>query len=802
MQQTIRKQFISEISKDVLAGMSGRTRKFVISTSGVDRDNDTIDQSGWNLANYKANPVVLWAHDYSQLPIARAVDIHVEGNNLVAMAEFADHAFADTVLRLIDGGFLRATSVGFKPTKAVENVERGGYDFKAQELLEFSVVPVPANPQALITMGIDEQTDADLGVIRKWAAGWLKADKERVTVKAEAPDFNDSEDDPIRWNRSLTKTFDVDGEPLQAHKLEYTWVSRFLDTPVKDLYETTTQVGGAKVGSFLAALEDGLAGFKTASVRNFNYAGEKEVPPVYETMQLNSKLSRSFLVEGVRFMSGNLKMVLKVQPSWAGIALTGYIERGGADELCKFLNETHARAATYKFLKGEAFAVSGEFLQRDGTSWDDLVLGFTNIDPIQRTVKLLNEQGGEMEARGMILMGPPGTGKTLAGRVMMNEAKDTTFIWVSQRDMTRMGSFGGITQAFDLASENAPAIVLLEDVDNAISYQTDLLKTELDGLKKKKGVVTVLTTNFPEQLPKALIDRPGRFHDVLSLSLPDETIRRAMLAKWAPDATVETLDKLATDTLGMSGAHLRELVRFANVIRTQDGADLDDALTRAFDKVKEQREIIDAARAERVYRSVKALAADSPVLTQRTKVGELEVELSVGGDALERLERVAKALDKHLGSGEGTCSRCETVGGLCASLCAKCVTDVNAWDSESLLARVASFVKEAKAGRVLSRANESRVRQAKEMLDEVLTQLETAAEEEKDEAVVVLELSEPDDELVLELSGDAPTTGGDVFDVDPDQLRQLVVAAMAESISGAVRDATTSSLARLRGRVD
>ena len=151
MSGTIRKQFgDTEITR--ATGPSDRVRRFVISTPGVDRDNDTIDAQGWLLDNYKRNPVVLWAHDYSQLPLGKALDVRVEGRRLVSEAEFAEHPLADTVLKLIDGGFLRATSVGFKPVRFERNVERGGIDFKEQELLEFSVVPVPANPEAVTLM--------------------------------------------------------------------------------------------------------------------------------------------------------------------------------------------------------------------------------------------------------------------------------------------------------------------------------------------------------------------------------------------------------------------------------------------------------------------------------------------------------------------------------------------------------------------------------------------------------------------------------------------------------------------------
>jgi HK97 family phage prohead protease len=140
----IRKQFDT-----VIRSVRDRVRRFVISTGAVDRDNDTIDPLGWLLDNYRKNPVVLWAHDYKGLPLAKAVDVRVEGTRLVADAEFADHDFANTVLRMIDGGFLRATSVGFRPHKSVRNEQRGGVDYIAQELLEFSVVPVPANAEAV-----------------------------------------------------------------------------------------------------------------------------------------------------------------------------------------------------------------------------------------------------------------------------------------------------------------------------------------------------------------------------------------------------------------------------------------------------------------------------------------------------------------------------------------------------------------------------------------------------------------------------------------------------------------------------
>jgi HK97 family phage prohead protease len=167
----LRKQFVDvEIGK--AEGQGDRVRRFCISTGSVDRDNDTIAVGGWKMDNYRKNPVVLWAHDYSALPVGKALSVNVEGDKLVSVMEFADHDMANTVMRLVDGGFLRATSVGFRPMKYALNEERRGFDFMEQELLEFSIVPVPANAEALIEA---RSAGVDLTAIKGWAEGVIKA---------------------------------------------------------------------------------------------------------------------------------------------------------------------------------------------------------------------------------------------------------------------------------------------------------------------------------------------------------------------------------------------------------------------------------------------------------------------------------------------------------------------------------------------------------------------------------------------------------------------------------------------------
>lgn len=151
----LRKRFAVQVRE-----VGERTLRFVISTADLDRDGDTIAVEGWQLDNFRANPVVLFGHDYRSLPVARAINTRVENGSLVSEARFAtaeEYPFADQVFRLYKGGFMRAVSVGFLPVewKQAQGQERPyGIDFLKQELLEFSCVVVPSNPNALVAAGL------------------------------------------------------------------------------------------------------------------------------------------------------------------------------------------------------------------------------------------------------------------------------------------------------------------------------------------------------------------------------------------------------------------------------------------------------------------------------------------------------------------------------------------------------------------------------------------------------------------------------------------------------------------------
>jgi HK97 family phage prohead protease len=135
-----------------------RTATFVASDETVDRYGDIVSLDGWDLANFRRNPIFLWMHSQYQ-PIGKVKKIGVEGDKLLATVKFfdkGDSKTADDLWQLVKKRQLRAVSVGFtvksdadlEPIRD-ENERITGWRFLKQELLELSLVSVPANPNAL-----------------------------------------------------------------------------------------------------------------------------------------------------------------------------------------------------------------------------------------------------------------------------------------------------------------------------------------------------------------------------------------------------------------------------------------------------------------------------------------------------------------------------------------------------------------------------------------------------------------------------------------------------------------------------
>ena len=133
-----------------------REAEFVASTDAIDSYDEIVEQT-WKLDRYNGNPVVLFAHQSRELPIGQAVSCGVVDGKLRVNVRFASEKAnpqAEHVWQSVKEGTLRAVSVGFRP-HTVRSEKRDGKDVYVladNELHEISVVPVPANPEALALM--------------------------------------------------------------------------------------------------------------------------------------------------------------------------------------------------------------------------------------------------------------------------------------------------------------------------------------------------------------------------------------------------------------------------------------------------------------------------------------------------------------------------------------------------------------------------------------------------------------------------------------------------------------------------
>lgn len=145
---------LKHVPHQIKAGTVDRenfTIDFVLSSGAVDRHGEVIDQAGWKLENYLKNPVVLWGHDQKQFPIGRCENIAVKDGKLQATVRFAytQNPQAAIAFELCADEFLNAGSVGFMNMKWMYDENNDLLTLLENELYEFSIVNVPANPDAL-----------------------------------------------------------------------------------------------------------------------------------------------------------------------------------------------------------------------------------------------------------------------------------------------------------------------------------------------------------------------------------------------------------------------------------------------------------------------------------------------------------------------------------------------------------------------------------------------------------------------------------------------------------------------------
>jgi transitional endoplasmic reticulum ATPase len=256
--------------------------------------------------------------------------------------------------------------------------------------------------------------------------------------------------------------------------------------------------------------------------------------------------------------------------------------------------------------------------------------------------------------KGVLLHGPPGTGKTMLAKAVANES-DAYFISINGPEI--MSKYYGesekaLRDLFEEAEKNTPAIIFLDELDSIAPKRGEVtgeverrvvaqLLSLMDGLKERKNVIVIGSTNRPEALDMAL-RRPGRFDREIELGIPDSEGRREILlihTRGMPLAEDIDLNEFAERTYGFVGADISAVTREAamNALRRiLPEIDLDETTIpkEVLDRLVVQKEDFEAALREVQPSAMREILVEIPNVRWE-EIGGLEEVKQLLEEAVE-----------------------------------------------------------------------------------------------------------------------------------------------------------------------
>ena len=230
---------------------------------------------------------------------------------------------------------------------------------------------------------------------------------------------------------------------------------------------------------------------------------------------------------------------------------------------------------------------------------------------------------GIRPAKGFLLYGPPGTGKTLLAKAVAREAQ-ANFIATKSSDLLSKWygeSEQQIARLFARARQVAPCVVFIDELDSLVPARggglgepqvtervVNTILAEMDGIEEMQSVVVIGATNRPNLIDPALL-RPGRFDELIYVSVPDRDGRAHILAIQTakmPLADDVDLRDLATRTDRFSGADLEDLVRRAGLIALRQSLQVSAVTMAHFEAALNESRASVTPEAEQEYEQMSA----------------------------------------------------------------------------------------------------------------------------------------------------------------------------------------------------
>jgi transitional endoplasmic reticulum ATPase len=266
----------------------------------------------------------------------------------------------------------------------------------------------------------------------------------------------------------------------------------------------------------------------------------------------------------------------------------------------------------------EPSAIREVFVESPNVHWNDVGgLGSLKqrlIEAVEWPLKYpaLFEKGGVTPPKGILLVGPPGCGKTLMAKAIATESQ-ANFIsvkgpalmskWVGESEK-------GIREIFHKARQAAPCIIFFDEIDALVATRSSgtsdshvserLLSqflAEFDGLDELRGVLVLGATNRRDMLDAAVL-RPGRFDDIVEVTLPSEKDREDIFEvhfRQKPLEATIRCSELAAETKGFSGAEIAAVARRAAMTAVRRAvADLANGVSAEPEILISRQDIVDA----------------------------------------------------------------------------------------------------------------------------------------------------------------------------------------------------------------
>ena len=343
---------------------------------------------------------------------------------------------------------------------------------------------------------------------------------------------------------------------------------------------------------------------------NYEITGKLKDYKENESFKLYLPVSEEFMKKIVTAQEENkFDLTIEKDPetsSWL-LALMEYLPiilLGGA-MIWLFTRQLGSNGKSMDFGRSKAVLVDGE---KTATFKD--VAGLTEEkEEVQELIDFLKnpkkfQSMGARIPKGILLVGPPGTGKTLLAKAVAGEAK-VPFYYISGSDFVELFVGIGASRVRDMfkqAKMNAPCLIFIDEID-AVGRQRgtglggghdereqtlNQLLTEMDGFGANEGIIIIAATNRPDVLDPALL-RPGRFDRQVTVSLPDQKEREAILNVHARNKIFDksvNLSNISKRTPGFSGADLENLLNEAALLAVRRNlpaitmAEIDEATDR------------------------------------------------------------------------------------------------------------------------------------------------------------------------------------------------------------------------------